>query len=67
MSANLALREALKETTGELKCEIFFPSLSYATDNGAMIAYVGSLRLLRGEQDGSEFDIRPRWSLADIR
>ena len=66
VSANKSLRRELKIAAKKLGCAIFFPTLSYATDNGAMIAYVGCCRLVRGEMDGSKFDIRPRWSLVDI-
>ena len=67
VSANIALRQALSATSEEMGCEVFFPSLAYATDNGAMIAFAGCQRLLRGESDGSEINIRPRWSLAEVR
>ena len=66
VSANLALRQALSDVSKEMGCEVFFPSLAYATDNGAMIAFAGCQRLLRGERDGPELNIRPRWSLVEI-
>ena len=66
VSANLALRDALKHASALESCEVHFPSLAYATDNGAMIAYVGCKRLMRGESDKEKFSVRPRWSLKDM-
>ena len=36
------------------------------TDNGAMIAYVGGLRLQNMARDNLDFTVPPRWSLADL-
>ena len=66
VSANLALREALQKAAVEEGCEAHFPPLTYATDNGAMIAYVGCKRLERGDRQSSDFNVRPRWSLQDL-
>ncbi len=67
VSANQALRDRLEALTASLACEVFFPPLRYATDNGAMIAYAGCQRLAAGQCDGGSFEIRPRWSLDSLR
>jgi len=36
------------------------------TDNGAMIAYAGALRLRAGQEEGLAFGARARWSLMDL-
>ena len=41
-------------------------SPALCTDNGAMIAYVGGLRLKAMAKDNLDFTVRPRWSLADL-
>ena len=67
VSANRALRAQLEALGVELGCEVVFPAMRYATDNGAMIAYAGFLRLRAGECDGTAFAVRPRWPLAELR
>lgn len=67
VSANTALRDALTALGVELGCDIVFPALRYATDNGAMIAYAGYRRLCAGEADDTSFAIRPRWPLSALR
>jgi len=66
VSANSDLRAALTALGGELGCDIVFPAMRFATDNGAMIAFAGYCRLLAGEADGSAFQVRPRWPLSAL-
>lgn len=66
VSANQALRRALTALGAELGCEVVFPPLRFATDNGAMIAYAGYCRLRHGECDRGGFRIRPRWPLDEL-
>lgn len=63
VSANQDLRRGLSELAAAKSCEVFFPPLKFATDNGAMIAYAGWCRLREGECDNNAFEVRPRWSL----
>ena len=46
--------------------KVYFPALEYCTDNGAMIAYAGALRLQAGQSDVEFADVLPRWSLEDL-
>lgn len=62
VGANQLFRQRLKE----LDVEAFFPRHEFCTDNGAMIAYVGAERLMRGEVDALEISIRPRWPIDSI-
>ncbi|MFV2035096.1 MAG: tRNA (adenosine(37)-N6)-threonylcarbamoyltransferase complex transferase subunit TsaD, partial [Halocynthiibacter sp.] len=41
VSANQHLREAMREMAAEQSTEVFYPRPQFATDNGAMIAFVG--------------------------
>ncbi|MCZ6894856.1 MAG: tRNA (adenosine(37)-N6)-threonylcarbamoyltransferase complex transferase subunit TsaD [Gammaproteobacteria bacterium] len=67
VSANAALRARLTALADDLSATIHFPPLKYATDNGAMIAYVGYRRLNAGQQDGSGFSVRPRWPMSELQ
>ena len=55
----------MASAAGERGAVVFFPDPQFCTDNGAMIALVGALRLQRGEQD-YDFTVRPRWELASV-
>ena len=47
--------------------DAFFPSLEYCTDNGAMIALAGYIRIKKGFQDKDKsIDIKPRWPIEEI-
>jgi N6-L-threonylcarbamoyladenine synthase len=63
VSANVRLRAALEEKLGRERCEVFYPAPKLCTDNGAMIAYAGALRLAAGEFDGPDAEVRPRWPM----
>ena len=66
VSANRALRLALGDLGEEMKVAVRYPALAFCTDNGAMVAYAGCLRLAAGARNGPSFSVRPRWSLEDL-
>ena len=66
VAANLKLRALLEETISSIDGELYFPRLEFCTDNGAMIAYAGALRLLAGESSGADVTVNPRWALEDM-
>jgi N6-L-threonylcarbamoyladenine synthase len=61
VGANRALRERLLAAVPE----VYFPDLAFCTDNGAMIALAGAMRLAHAA-DGHAFEVRPRWELASL-
>ena len=66
VGANRALRERLARDTARRGAHVYFPDLAFCTDNGAMIALAGALRLVAGARGGAPahaFTIRPRWEL----
>jgi N6-L-threonylcarbamoyladenine synthase len=63
VSANVCLRTQLTALSQQEGFALYFPRFEFCTDNAAMIAYTGALRFLRGEKDGAETAIQPRWSL----
>jgi N6-L-threonylcarbamoyladenine synthase len=67
VSANVRLRAALEEKLGNKeRCEVFYPAPKLCTDNGAMIAYAGALRLAAGQCDGPDAEVRPRWPMTEL-
>ncbi len=67
VSANLTLRAALDAAAAKTGARVYMPEPALCTDNGAMIAFAGACRLLRGDRApaGYAFTIHPRWNLAD--
>ena len=63
VSANKTLRERF---AAEFAGKVFYPPLKYCTDNGAMIAYTGYLRMRNGQSDTFDQQVKPRWSLVDV-
>ena len=66
VSANLQLRSALAEMTAGLGAAVFYARPEFCTDNGAMIAYAGCLRLQAGQCDDLAIATRARWPLSDL-
>jgi len=66
VGANRALRARLAAEVRVRGCGLYFPDLAYCTDNGAMIALVGALRLGAARDDDLGFSIKPRWDLATL-
>jgi N6-L-threonylcarbamoyladenine synthase len=66
VSANRLLRQTLKllETSG---IQVAYPAPEFCTDNGAMIAFAGLMRLSHGQIDPTLATvIRPRWPLSEL-
>jgi N6-L-threonylcarbamoyladenine synthase len=66
VSANTRLRERLKQ---KIKATVYFPELSLCTDNGAMIAFAGAMKIANVDiknfyREG--FTVKPRWPLSEI-
>jgi len=66
VGANQRLRAQALDMMKPLNGQVFYPRLEFCTDNGAMIALVGALRLKAGEEDSLALNIRPRWSLEQL-
>ena len=66
VSANKQLRADLAQMMKNLKGEVFYPRPQFCTDNGAMIAYTGFLRLKHGEHTDLSVSVKPRWAMTDL-
>ncbi len=66
VGANKRLRQRLKEEMDKIGAELFFPSMQFCTDNGAMIAYAGYRRFMQGQEAETSFDTKPRWPLYEL-
>jgi len=63
VSANRRLRQRLAELAQGHGARLYYPRPEFCTDNGAMIAYAGCLRLMRGETETLAIQAKARWSL----
>ncbi len=66
VAANRRLRAVLTETVTALGARVYYPRPEFSTDNGAMIAYAGWLRLRAGQYEPLAFGARPRWALTEL-
>ncbi|AHG75253.1 tRNA threonylcarbamoyladenosine biosynthesis protein Gcp [Mannheimia varigena USDA-ARS-USMARC-1296] len=66
VSANKQLRADVAEMMQKLKGEVFYPRPQFCTDNGAMIAYTGFLRLKNGEYSDLSISVKPRWAMTEL-
>jgi N6-L-threonylcarbamoyladenine synthase len=73
VGANRRLREQLDRAAATHRFRVFYPELEFCTDNGAMIAFAGALRLKHGGLNASgqtagryRFNVKPRWDLQEL-
>lgn len=66
VSANTQLRKRLREICDKEDAGVFYPRPEFCTDNGAMIAYAGALRLQAGARESLGFEGRARWPLSEL-
>jgi N6-L-threonylcarbamoyladenine synthase len=67
VGANLRLRQKLNAAVRAKLCKVSYPRLEFCTDNGAMIAFAGAMRLQAANVNGGYgFSVKPRWDLAEL-
>jgi len=66
VSANKQLREGLISLMNEVDGKAYFPRAEFCTDNGAMIAYAGYLRIKTGQTESLNFQAKPRWPIEKL-
>ncbi|MGO4380629.1 tRNA (adenosine(37)-N6)-threonylcarbamoyltransferase complex transferase subunit TsaD [Pseudoduganella sp. RAF53_2] len=70
VGANAQLRASLNAAAAKKKFKVYYPELEFCTDNGAMIAFAGAMRLKINPQAAQReyaFNVRPRWPLDELR
>lgn len=66
VSANRRLRQQLADLSQKTNLDVYYPRAEFCTDNGAMIAYAGYLRLKHQSNPSLGFHVQPRWSMQDL-
>ena len=66
VACNRALREACSEAAGRLGVPVYFPSPHLSTDNAAMIAAAGTVKLQSGERAGWDLNADVMMRLQNI-
>ncbi|KRA76012.1 tRNA threonylcarbamoyl adenosine modification protein TsaD [Lysobacter sp. Root667] len=66
VGANKRLRERLAQMAQRRGGRVAFPRPAFCTDNGAMIAYAGALRLQAGQHEDAAVMVTPRWDMAEL-
>ncbi|MFC7297648.1 tRNA (adenosine(37)-N6)-threonylcarbamoyltransferase complex transferase subunit TsaD [Herminiimonas aquatilis] len=70
VGANRQLRESLNAAAAKKHFKVFYPELEFCTDNGAMIAFAGAMRLEINPDAAKKdyaFNVKPRWPLDSIK
>ena len=66
VGANKRLRTKLQAMAEKRGGRVAFPRPALCTDNGAMIAFAGALRLQAGERSNLSVNVTPRWDMATL-
>ncbi|MFL2666739.1 MAG: tRNA (adenosine(37)-N6)-threonylcarbamoyltransferase complex transferase subunit TsaD [Burkholderiales bacterium] len=63
VGANTELRRKINEKANTIGCKAYYPPFEFCTDNGAMVALIGALKINEGIYGANPFDIKPKWPL----
>ncbi len=69
VGANTQLRAGLNAAAAKKRFEVYYPELEFCTDNGAMIAFAGAMRLKADPEQAQRnyaFTVRPKWPLNEL-
>jgi N6-L-threonylcarbamoyladenine synthase len=66
VGANRRLRSELAAAGAKDGFKVYFPRLVFCTDNGAMIALAGAIRLASGQHQDASVQVYPRWDLQTL-
>jgi len=70
VGANTQLRAGLNAAAAKKRFAVYYPELEFCTDNGAMIAFAGAMRL-KSDPSQAKYDyaftVRPKWPLSELQ
>jgi len=66
VGANQRLRRQLQRMVEQKNSRVYFPRPELCTDNGAMIAFAGALRLQAGQRSPLAVSVYPRWEMTAL-
>jgi N6-L-threonylcarbamoyladenine synthase len=66
VGANVELRDRLRTEAVQRGAAVFYPDPEFCTDNGAMMALAGALRLAMNPATDYAFTVKPRWPLEEL-
>ncbi|VFP84225.1 tRNA N6-adenosine threonylcarbamoyltransferase [Candidatus Erwinia haradaeae] len=66
VGSNCLLRRKLKDLMIQRDGKVFYARPEFCTDNGAMIAYTGMMRLQLNGDNPLSITVRPRWPLSEL-
>jgi N6-L-threonylcarbamoyladenine synthase len=66
VGANEQLRESLRAAMAARGGRVYYPRIAFCTDNAAMVALTGCLRLGAGAVPSTSAAVHPRWELAAL-
>ncbi|MFC0679479.1 tRNA (adenosine(37)-N6)-threonylcarbamoyltransferase complex transferase subunit TsaD [Lysobacter korlensis] len=66
VGANRRLRAKLAQMAERRGGRVSFPPPALCTDNGAMIAFAGALRLQAGQHEDASVKVTPRWDMETL-
>lgn len=70
VGANAQLRAKLNALAAKKRFKVYYPPMQFCTDNGAMIAFAGALRLQQEPNAAKReygFTVRPKWPLSELQ
>ena len=66
VGANKRLRARLLAMANEQSFNVFYPRFEFCTDNGAMIAYAGFVRMQEQSARDLKISARARWPIEEL-